>query len=521
MKLRKRIRSGSQRSKPLNISVEKTKDNDHNDDFDDYWFKNIVFHEIEDLQTNMQTVLAVKNKEVMQCKVEELILKGKIKDLEETIEVLRVDKEDFKNQMDKKIELKNSTVKDRLVIEASKKQTKLIIKLKSKLKRRKEKLSATLDLNADKDKTIEGKNKNIEDLCSIVKQCEVNLNDVRQEKDKLKKRIEGDSHEELNETKLKMIMLKTKIGEKDCDLRSMSARNKEILETNKELNRRIQSLLELQEENEELKKKLEDDKEDELSKVKVNMFEARIKEKENDMKNMSARNKYIMGLNEELKEKIKCLQKELEVLKEAAFERSESSEKEKQSEYLNLDIQAKDFELQAKDFEIESLKDSNKRVCNLMNLEMDSLKDFSSKISKENEELRVNLQKHVEENISSHNTIFKLEESLKKKEEEVVKIQLQNGINNSMSSLIEDNLSTRSLIIKLKETVKKQEKQLQHLKMSDIRPRRSFHNSRRSKINSINGVVPNHLQQQTSSESVNKLCNVNTGITLMTVIDDD
>ena len=216
-----------------------------------------------------------------------------------------------------------------------------------------------------------------------------------------------------------MVMLKTKIGENDCDLRTMSARNKEILETNTELNRRIQSLFE---ENEELKKKLEDDKEDELSKVKVNMLEARIKEKENDMKNMSARNKFIMGLNEELKEKIKCLQSE----------RSESAEKEKQSEYLNLDIQAKDFELQAKDFEIESLKDSNKRVCNLMNLEMDSLKDFSSKISKENEDLRVNLQKHIEENISSHNTIFKLEESLKKKEEEIVKIQLQNGINNSI-----------------------------------------------------------------------------------------
>ena len=178
MKLRKRIRSGSQRSKPSNISVEKIKDNDNNGDFDDYWFKNIVFHEIEDLQTNMQTVLAGKNKEVMQCKVEELTLKGKIKDLEETIEILRVEKEDLKKQMDKKIELKNSTVKDRLVIEASKKQTKLIIKLKSKLKRRKEKLSATLDLNADKDKIIEGKNKNIEDLCSIVKQCEMNLNDV-------------------------------------------------------------------------------------------------------------------------------------------------------------------------------------------------------------------------------------------------------------------------------------------------------------------------------------------------------
>ena len=501
MKLRKRIRSGSQRSKPSNISVEKIKDNDNNGDFDDYWFKNIVFHEIEDLQMNMQTVLAVKNKEVMQCKVEELTLKGKIKDLEETIEILRVEKEDLKKQMDKKIELKNSTVKDRLVIEASKKQTKLIIKLKSKLKRRKEKLSATLDLNADKDKIIEGKNKNIEDLCSIVKQCEMNLNDVRQENEKLKKRIECNNLEELNENKLKMVMLKTKIGEKDCDLRSMSARNKEILETNTELNRRIQSLLE---ENEELKKKLEDDKEDELSKVKVNMLEARIKEKENDMKNMSARNKFIMGLNEELKEKIKCLQSEIDVLKEAALERSESAEKEKQSEYLNLDIQAKDFELQAKDFEIESLKDSNKRVCNLMNLEMDSLKDFSSKISKENEDLRVNLQKHIEENISSHNTIFKLEESLKKKEDEIVKIQLQNGINNSMSSLIEDNLSTRSLIIKLKETVKKQEKQLQHLKMSDIRPRRSFHNSR--------------------SESVSKqskLCSENTGITLMTVIDDD
>ena len=502
MKLRKRIRSGSQRSKPSNISVEKIKDNDNNGDFDDYWFKNIVFHEIEDLQMNMQTVLAVKNKEVMQCKVEELTLKGKIKDLEETIEILRVEKEDLKKQMDKKIELKNSTVKDRLVIEASKKQTKLIIKLKSKLKRRKEKLSATLDLNADKDKIIEGKNKNIEDLCSIVKQCEMNLNDVRQENEKLKRRIECNNLEELNENKLKMVMLKTKIGEKDCDLRSMSARNKEILETNTELNRRIQSLLE---ENEELKKKLEDDKEDELSKVKVNMLEARIKEKENDMKNMSARNKFIMGLNEELKEKIKCLQSEIDVLKEAALERSESAEKEKQSEYLNLDIQAKDFELQAKDFEIESLKDSNKRVCNLMNLEMDSLKDFSSKISKENEDLRVNLQKHIEENISSHNTIFKLEESLKKKEEEVVKIQLQNGINNSMSSLIEDNLSTRSLIIKLKETVKKQEKQLQHLKMSDIRPRRSFHNSRRS--------------ESVSKQS--KLCSENTGITLMTVIDDD
>ena len=502
MKLRKRIRSGSQRSKPSNISVEKIKDNDNNGDFDDYWFKNIVFHEIEDLQMNMQTVLAVKNKEVMQCKVEELTLKGKIKDLEETIEILRVEKEDLKKQMDKKIELKNSTVKDRLVIEASKKQTKLIIKLKSKLKRRKEKLSATLDLNADKDKIIEGKNKNIEDLCSIVKQCEMNLNDVRQENEKLKKRIECNNLEELNGTKLRMVMLKTKIGEKDCDLRSMSARNKEILETNTELNRRIQSLLE---ENEELKKKLEDDKEDELSKVKVNMLEARIKEKENDMKNMSARNKFIMGLNEELKEKIKCLQSEIDVLKEAALERSESAEKEKQSEYLNLDIQAKDFELQAKDFEIESLKDSNKRVCNLMNLEMDSLKDFSSKISKENEDLRVNLQKHIEENISSHNTIFKLEESLKKKEEEVVKIQLQNGINNSMSSLIEDNLSTRSLIIKLKETVKKQEKQLQHLKMSDIRPRRSFHNSRRS--------------ESVSKQS--KLCSENTGITLMTVIDDD
>ena len=502
MKLRKRIRSGSQRSKPSNISVEKIKDNDNNGDFDDYWFKNIVFHEIEDLQMNMQTVLAVKNKEVMQCKVEELTLKGKIKDLEETIEILRVEKEDLKKQMDKKIELKNSTVKDRLVIEASKKQTKLIIKLKSKLKRRKEKLSATLDLNADKDKIIEGKNKNIEDLCSIVKQCEMNLNDVRQENEKLKKRIECNNLEELNENKLKMVMLKTKIGEKDCDLRTMSARNKEILETNTELNRRIQSLLE---ENEELKKKLEDDKEDELSKVKVNMLEARIKEKENDMKNMSARNKFIMGLNEELKEKIKCLQSEIDVLKEAALERSESAEKEKQSEYLNLDIQAKDFELQAKDFEIESLKDSNKRVCNLMNLEMDSLKDFSSKISKENEDLRVNLQKHIEENISSHNTIFKLEESLKKKEEEIVKIQLQNGINNSMSSLIEDNLSTRSLIIKLKETVKKQEKQLQHLKMSDIRPRRSFHNSRRS--------------ESVSKQS--KLCSENTGITLMTVIDDD
>ena len=502
MKLRKRIRSGSQRSKPSNISVEKIKDNDNNGDFDDYWFKNIVFHEIEDLQMNMQTVLAVKNKEVMQCKVEELTLKGKIKDLEETIEILRVEKEDLKKQMDKKIELKNSTVKDRLVIEASKKQTKLIIKLKSKLKRRKEKLSATLDLNADKDKIIEGKNKNIEDLCSIVKQCEMNLNDVRQENEKLKKRIECNNLEELNENKLKMVMLKTKIGEKDCDLRSMSARNKEILETNTELNRRIQSLLE---ENEELKKKLEDDKEDELSKVKVNMLEARIKEKENDMKNMSARNKFIMGLNEELKEKIKCLQSEIDVLKEAALERSESAEKEKQSEYLNLDIQAKDFELQAKDFEIESLKDSNKRVCNLMNLEMDSLKDFSSKISKENEDLRVNLQKHIEENISSHNTIFKLEESLKKKEEEIVKIQLQNGINNSMSSLIEDNLSTRSLIIKLKETVKKQEKQLQHLKMSDIRPRRSFHNSIRS--------------ESVSNQS--KLCSKNTGITLMTVIDDD
>ena len=41
------------------------------------------------------------------------------------IEILRVEKEDLKKQMDKKIELKNSTVKDRLVIEASKKQTKL------------------------------------------------------------------------------------------------------------------------------------------------------------------------------------------------------------------------------------------------------------------------------------------------------------------------------------------------------------------------------------------------------------
>merc|ERR1712155_87853 len=110
MKFRKRIRSGSQRSKPSNISVEKFKDNDNNGDFDDYWFKNIVFHEIEDLQTNMQTVLAGKNKEVMQCKVEELTLQGKIKDLEETIEILRVEKEDLKKQVDKKIELKNSTV---------------------------------------------------------------------------------------------------------------------------------------------------------------------------------------------------------------------------------------------------------------------------------------------------------------------------------------------------------------------------------------------------------------------------
>ena len=286
-------------------NMDETAKKDHKD-LGSY-MKSELQHHVKSLEKHVQTVLEEKNNVIIELKVQNFDLEAKVQELEKEVEDFKAEKEDFKEIMAEKMEhfkkmydekfqslqsdreslisnLKSKIEKDDEITiidsptQQNKKQDKILRRLKLKLKKRKEKLSATskrkkelVDLNNEKDKIINIKNKNIDDLCLIIKRCEKKVKDLEFENDDLKETAKENTNN-LND---------------DYD----------------------KKVKDLESKNETLKERLEDI---ELDLIKVDTLKLDIAAKNKDLVDMASKNKDLLKINDDLKEQIKFAKNEIE-----------------------------------------------------------------------------------------------------------------------------------------------------------------------------------------------------------------
>ena len=220
------------------------------------------------------------------------------------------------------------------------------------------------DLNIEKDKIIQVKSKNIEDLVLINERFEQNNGELLRKIDDL----ELDS--------VKIGMLQTKIKDQDLSLENISRKNKALVSENEALAARLSYIESEQETITESQEKMIEDANVEINSLKS--VESSMKDK------LEAKCDEVVDAIEELKN-------------------------------------ATD-ELETKTLEVDSFKDKLQNI-ETKNIELvdqqAALQKNNQYIIRENEDLKFDLRKQVEQNISTQTLIVQLKETLKRRENEI------------------------------------------------------------------------------------------------------
>lgn len=338
---------------------------------------------ISELKIGLETFIGHRNRVVENLKLENDSLKSDVSRLKSSLESIRSEHEEYEASMEDKIEhfkqiyddkfqwLQNDreSLIQKLRSKVSKQtddvilldipqtkshETRAIRRLKEKLSKRKEKLNMTLkrtrelsDLNIEKDKIIQVKSKNIEDLMLINKR-----------------------YEQKNE------MLQTKIEDQEVSLRNISKRNKALTAENEALVARLSYTESEQETITESQEKMIEDANVEITSLKF--------------------------VENSLKEKLETKCDELA--------------------YATEELEKIKEDRETKTLEIDELKDK----CHMIDAKNTELADQQAElrtqnqyINRENEDLKCDLRKQVEQNISTQTLLVKLKETLKRQETEI------------------------------------------------------------------------------------------------------
>ena len=352
------------------------------------------------LKISLETSISQRNKVVENFKVENEYLRSEVSRVKSSLESIRVEHEEYKASMVDKIEhfkqiydekfqrlqneresliqkMRNKVSDDTdevILLDIPKPQSqeaRTIKRLKEKLSKRKEKLNMTLkrtrelsDLNIEKDKIIQVKSKNIEDLVLINERFEQNNGDLLLKIDDL----------ELNSVKIEM--LQTKINDQDLSLQNISRRNKALTSENEALAARLSYIESEQETITESQEKMIEDANVEI----------------NSLKSVES------SLKDKLETKCDEVVDAIEVLKKVTDE------------------------LETKTLEVDSFKDKLQNIetknTELVDQQAALQKNYQY-IIRENEDLKGDLRKQVEQNISTQTLIVQLKETLKRQEIEV------------------------------------------------------------------------------------------------------
>lgn len=355
---------------------------------------------ISELKIGLETFIGHRNRVVENLKLENDSLKSDVSRLKSSLESIRSEHEEYEASMEDKIEhfkqiyddkfqwLQNDreSLIQKLRSKVSKQtddvilldipqtkshETRAIRRLKEKLSKRKEKLNMTLkrtrelsDLNIEKDKIIQVKSKNIEDLMLINKRYEQKNEDLMQKVDEL----------ELNSVKIEM--LQTKIEDQEVSLRNISKRNKALTAENEALVARLSYTESEQETITESQEKMIEDANVEITSLKF--------------------------VENSLKEKLETKCDELA--------------------YATEELEKIKEDRETKTLEIDELKDK----CHMIDAKNTELADQQAElrtqnqyINRENEDLKCDLRKQVEQNISTQTLLVKLKETLKRQETEI------------------------------------------------------------------------------------------------------
>ena len=370
------------------------------DDELENYVKSYADREISELKICLDTLIRQRNRINENLKNENGCLKSEISKLQASLESIKRDHEEYKASMVDKIEYfkqiydgkfqllqndrealiqklrsKVSKQTDEVIMldipQSKSQEARAIKRLKEKLSKRKEKLNMTIkrtgelsNLNIEKDKIIQVKSKNIEDLVIINKSYEEKNGDLLRKIEDL----------ELNSVKIEM--LQTKVEDQEVSLQNMARRNKAITAENEALVARLSYIESEQETITESQEKMIEDANIEITNLKF--------------------------VENTLKEK---LEKKCDELGDA----TEELEKIKQ-------------DLETKKLEIVSFKDQF-NMTEAKNRELaDQQEEFRTKnqfVIRENEDLKCDLRKQVEQNISTQTLLVKLKETLKRQEAEI------------------------------------------------------------------------------------------------------
>ena len=352
------------------------------------------------LKISLETSISQRNKVVENFKVENEYLRSEVSRVKSSLESIRVEHEEYKASMVDKIEhfkqiydekfqrlqneresliqkMRNKVSDDTdevILLDIPKPQSqeaRTIKRLKEKLSKRKEKLNMTLkrtrelsDLNIEKDKIIQVKSKNIEDLVLINERFEQSKGDLLLKIDDL----------ELNSVKIEM--LQTKINDQDLSLQNVSRRNKALTSENEALAARLSYIESEQETITESQEKMIEDANVEI----------------NSLKSVES------SLKDKLETKCDEVVDAIEELKKVTDE------------------------LETKTLEVDSFKDKLQNIetknTELIDQQAALQKNYQY-IIRENEDLKGDLRKQVEQNISTQTLIVQLKETLKRQEIEV------------------------------------------------------------------------------------------------------
>ena len=206
------------------------------------WFRNVTIQHVETLQKHVHAVLKEKNNTITNLRVELKCLEKDVGDMKAAKEDLKLATEKrmeyFRDKYDQALKAYEKTLEKTAQTEKNNKeaavqiakQENLIFKLKTKLRKRKEKLNAILkkkkellQLNDRKDSIIVAEKQKGCDLSDTVKQKETALIQQREENEQLQKKIVDDGKATVlkNEKYLDEIAeLKEKIIDKDIILQS-------------------------------------------------------------------------------------------------------------------------------------------------------------------------------------------------------------------------------------------------------------------------------------------------------------
>ena len=164
-------------------------------------------HKFNDFEQSLQNALRLKNTLITKLQLENSDLQKKVKDLEskfkhfktindEKIHLLELDRETLIESFTNKFGKRNKEDFEEITSNEKNMKEKLE-RLNFKVKKWKSKLSALTkrkrelsDLNKEKDKIINAKDKNCNDLKQIVLRCEANVSEKKVEIETLKGKIE-------------------------------------------------------------------------------------------------------------------------------------------------------------------------------------------------------------------------------------------------------------------------------------------------------------------------------------------